>query len=104
MKRNVVVTVVLLAGLLLLAVLLQQNRGSKPDTGTPSGTNQPAQTLRKVVVNEAARTLLYIPLYYVLESGYFRDAGGQACGCRASCRTVVVTQAIHPSLLHGGAR
>src|ERR1044071_503866 len=75
MKRNVTVTVVLLAGLLLLALLLQQNRKSNPNTGTPSGTNQPAQTLRKVVVNEAARTLLYIPIYYALESGYFRDAG-----------------------------
>lgn len=27
------------------------------------------------MVNEAARTLLYIPLYYALDSGYFRDAG-----------------------------
>ena len=103
MKRNVVVTVILLAGLLLVAVLLQQNRKASPNTGTPAVTNQTTQPSRKVTVNEAARTrpntgtptvtnqttqpsqkvtvneaartLLYIPLYYALESGYFRDAG-----------------------------
>ena len=75
MKRNVLVTVGLLTGLLLVAVLLQHNRKSGLNTGTPSGTNQTTQVLRKVTVNEAARTLLYIPIYYALENGYFRDAG-----------------------------
>ncbi len=29
----------------------------------------------RVVINEAARTLLYIPLYHALEKGYFKDEG-----------------------------
>lgn len=36
-------------------------------------TTQPA--LKKVVINEAVRTLLYLPLYYAVDQGYFRDAG-----------------------------
>lgn len=30
---------------------------------------------KKVVVNEAARTLLYLPIYHALEQGYFKDNG-----------------------------
>jgi hypothetical protein len=32
-------------------------------------------SLKKVVVNEAARTLLYLPLYHAVEKGYFRETG-----------------------------
>lgn len=69
MKKSLGITIALLAGLLALALLLQQNRKHI------SGSNQNAQPLQKVAINEAARTLLYIPLYYALDAGYFRDAG-----------------------------
>jgi NitT/TauT family transport system substrate-binding protein len=32
-------------------------------------------TSQKVVINEALRTVLYIPIYHAKERGYFRDAG-----------------------------
>lgn len=32
-------------------------------------------TTKRIVVNEAARTLLYLPLYHAVEKGYFREAG-----------------------------
>lgn len=75
MKRRVIFTIILLTSLLLLAIFLQRTRPPALSTSTIAKTNQPAKTLHKVTVNEAARTLLYIPLYYALESGYFQDAG-----------------------------
>lgn len=68
MKKRLGITAILIAGLLVLALFLQHNR-------KPATTNQSSQETRKIVINEAARTLLYIPIYYALESGYFRDAG-----------------------------
>jgi NitT/TauT family transport system substrate-binding protein len=41
----------------------------------PVAPANPPEALRKVVVNEAVRTLVYIPIYYALERGYFRAAG-----------------------------
>lgn len=35
----------------------------------------PPPVLTKVVINEAARTLLYLPLYHAIEKGYFRNKG-----------------------------
>jgi NitT/TauT family transport system substrate-binding protein len=67
MRRTIVIAIVVVAGLLVFGLVLQQQRKSAQ---APS-----AQAVHKVVVNEAARTLLYIPIYYALESGYFRDAG-----------------------------
>lgn len=39
------------------------------------GNKQQPIVLKPVVINEAARTLLYIPLYHAIEKGYFREAG-----------------------------
>ena len=33
--------------------------------------------LKKVVINEAVRTLVYLPLYHAIEKNYFRDEGIQ---------------------------
>ncbi len=45
----------------------------------PSGedNNQTSQTqsLQKVVINEAVRTLLYLPLYHAKEGGFFEKNG-----------------------------
>lgn len=40
-----------------------------------SNTQNGPTTPKKVVINEAARTLLYLPLYHAIEKGYFREAG-----------------------------
>jgi NitT/TauT family transport system substrate-binding protein len=69
MKKSLGITIALLAALLAFALLLQQNRKQS------SVADHNAKPLQKVVVNEAARTLLYIPIYYALDAGYFRDAG-----------------------------
>jgi transposase-like protein len=68
-------------------IVMQVASGQTPQAAARAAGVRP-RTIRKWVAR------------YAVEG----DAGGQACGCRASCRTVVVTQAIHPSLLHGGAR
>jgi NitT/TauT family transport system substrate-binding protein len=41
----------------------------------PSAKEQASGAREKVVINEAARTVLYLPLYYAMEKGYFREAG-----------------------------
>jgi len=40
-----------------------------------SGSSSKQAALERVVINEAVRTLLYLPLYHAAEQGYFRDAG-----------------------------
>lgn len=66
-----VVGAVIIAGVVLFAVLRPQPRTQVIGTGS-APSNQP---LKRVVINEALRTLLYIPLYHAVEQGYFRDAG-----------------------------
>jgi len=56
---------IVVAGLVTLAVVL-----NRPTTSSNGGADT-----RRVVINEAARTLLYLPLYHAVEQGYFKDAG-----------------------------
>jgi NitT/TauT family transport system substrate-binding protein len=64
-KLWVLIVAIVLIGLAIFAISRSTHRQS-----TPSLTN-----LRKVTVNEALRTILYLPLYHGIEQGFFRDAG-----------------------------
>jgi NitT/TauT family transport system substrate-binding protein len=63
-RRNTTVLLVLVLAIILgsSAGVLYYLRSSK-------------QSTKKVVINEAVRTLLYLPLYHAYEKGYFRDEG-----------------------------
>jgi|JI6StandDraft_1071083.scaffolds.fasta_scaffold00744_5 NitT/TauT family transport system substrate-binding protein len=39
------------------------------------GPQVPSAASSKITINEAARTLLYLPLYHAVERGYFKDVG-----------------------------
>jgi NitT/TauT family transport system substrate-binding protein len=70
-KTSVIITAILLVFVAIFAV-------SKTDfwkSRARSSAEKTSTGLQKVVINEAARTLLYLPLYYALEKGYFREAG-----------------------------
>jgi len=41
----------------------------------PRASNSTQPALKRVVINEAARTLLYLPLYHAVEKGCFKEAG-----------------------------
>ena len=45
------------------------------DSQKQPNSNTQRSAPQKVVINEAARTLLYLPLYHAVQKGYFKDAG-----------------------------
>jgi NitT/TauT family transport system substrate-binding protein len=47
----------------------------KPAAGAAVEIKQSAPVLAKVKINEAARTLLYLPLYHAQRRGFFKNAG-----------------------------
>jgi NitT/TauT family transport system substrate-binding protein len=61
------------AAAIMVVVRLQHTPVNR--TVDVAAVNESKQALKKVVINEAARTLLYLPLYHAVEKGYFRDAG-----------------------------
>ena len=73
MKKILIPMTVMIAA---IAVTITTSCSKAPSTASPnSQTNGPSAPLKKVVVNEALRTILYLPLYHGIEEGFFRDAG-----------------------------
>jgi len=72
MKTNRLLRIVLilaaLAGLYWLGLKWKQSR-------SPGATVSSNAASQKVVINEALRTVLYIPIYHAKERGYFKEAG-----------------------------
>ena len=65
--------------LVFIAVVLGVWLVARVETPSPQipPSGQPSTSLKKVVINEAVRTLLYLPLYHAIEKNYFRDEGIQ---------------------------
>lgn len=64
-KLWILIVTILLVGVAIYTI----NRSTNEQTASNH------TKLRKVVVNEALRTILYLPLYHGIEQGFFRDAG-----------------------------
>lgn len=69
MKKNVLFAL-LIACLGAIAYFALRHQGA--ETG---GQQYATPSLTKITINEAAHTLLYLPLYHAVERGYFKDAG-----------------------------
>ena len=72
MKKRLFIAILVLGGLIAIVAFTQ--RGGEREASQSKLAPAP-KPLRKVVVNEAARTLLYLPIYHAVERGYFREAG-----------------------------
>jgi NitT/TauT family transport system substrate-binding protein len=69
-KQRLLLLVFLL--IIVASILLWLQRGgSQSQSRAPSAKVEPST---KVVINEAVRTLLYIPLYYAVDRGFFRES------------------------------
>jgi len=51
------------------------SRENRPTPTTKVASAPPTKTRQQIVINEAVRTLLYLPLYHAKEAGYFDQAG-----------------------------
>lgn len=82
MNRSSKITIFTLVGItaLIAALFWGQSHSqhvSAPSPSTPNVSPAPSkeQVRKKVVINEAIRTLLYVPLYHAVEMGYFSESG-----------------------------
>lgn len=72
-KKGIAGVIVLLLLALTVAWYFRQRTVPAPEPTAPASPVQ--ATLKPIVVNEAVRSVVYIPVYFALEKGYFRDAG-----------------------------
>lgn len=73
-RRTTLVWGLGLAPLLVIGLVVALRRS--PQSGDrPPRTAVDSTRLERVVINEAVRTLLYLPLYHAQERGFFRDEG-----------------------------
>lgn len=65
--------------LVVLSTVLGIGSVARAETPLPhvASSSLPSTSLKKVVINEAVHTLLYLPLYHAIEKNYFRDEGIQ---------------------------
>jgi NitT/TauT family transport system substrate-binding protein len=75
MKKNLIIGAAALATLVVVLGIALTRNSATQQLRPPQTTNQAPAKLQKVVINEAVRTVLYLPLYHALEQGYFRDEG-----------------------------
>lgn len=77
MKKSIFASLVLIGAFALGWFVIGRNAAKT--IPTPESVSNPpllpgAKKATKVTINEAARTLLYLPLYYADDKGFFRDA------------------------------
>lgn len=62
---------------IFLSTVLSIGLAARAETRSPevAPSGQPPTTLKKVVINEAVRTLLYLPLYHAIEKTIFVTRG-----------------------------
>ena len=71
-RRRILVAVLVLVVAALAGLFWRNSHRETPVAQPPAAQSAPTQ---HIVVNEALRTLLYIPIYHAKQRGYFKDAG-----------------------------
>lgn len=75
MRRTYWFVTVVIVGLVVAAVWVNRQKVTTHPASVSASPSVARSSPEPVVINEAARTLLYLPLYLAVERGYFRAAG-----------------------------